>query len=213
MRSSAIQGVHRGQKSSLPTRRWPNRNWGPFASNLPLVSIPHPTRMPDGPTKRPSKYLCWRAKIYLLIDSIVLGMTLNYIQWWGSSFGCLRNMEFLFIAIISSPLWPGVIWLCRLGQLNTPTSSLQRGKTPPENVQDLTQNNLMVILELWGMQNTPLLPLLTGPLWLGVVAPDRLLSIDQIELNCVETDLIHQFITACFMTKRSTYSLNVLNSS
>ena len=35
------------------------------------------------------------------------------------------------------------------------------------------------------MQNTPSLPLLPGLLWPGVVVPDRVLSIDQIELNCV----------------------------
>ena len=29
-----------------------------------------------------------------------------------------------------------------------------------------------VILQLWGMQSTPSLPLLPGPLWPGVVAPD-----------------------------------------
>ena len=42
-----------------------------------------------------------------------------------------------------------------------------------------------VMLELWGMQNTPLLPSLPGPAWPGVVAPDRILSMGQIELNCV----------------------------
>ena len=42
-----------------------------------------------------------------------------------------------------------------------------------------------VMLELWGMQCTPLLPSLPGPLCSGVVAPDRVLSIGQIELNCV----------------------------
>ena len=31
------------------------------------------------------------------------------------------------------------------------------------------------VLELWGMRSTPLLPLLPGPLWPGVVAPDRAL--------------------------------------
>ena len=30
-----------------------------------------------------------------------------------------------------------------------------------------------VMLELWGMQSTPSLPSLSGPLWLGVVAPDK----------------------------------------
>ena len=33
-----------------------------------------------------------------------------------------------------------------------------------------------VMLELWGMRSTPLLPLLLGPLWPRVVAPDRVLS-------------------------------------
>ena len=29
------------------------------------------------------------------------------------------------------------------------------------------------VLELWGIQSTPSLPSLPGPLWLGVVAPDK----------------------------------------
>ena len=29
------------------------------------------------------------------------------------------------------------------------------------------------MLELWGMQSAPSLPLLPGPLWPGVVAPDK----------------------------------------
>ena len=41
------------------------------------------------------------------------------------------------------------------------------------------------MLELWGMHSTPSLPPLPGPLWLGVVAPDRVLSMGQIELNSV----------------------------
>ena len=39
------------------------------------------------------------------------------------------------------------------------------------------------ILKLWGMQNTLLLPLLPDLLWPGVVAPDRFLSMGQIQLN------------------------------
>ena len=41
------------------------------------------------------------------------------------------------------------------------------------------------MLGLWGMWSTSSLPLLLGSLWPGVVAPDRVLSMDQIELNCV----------------------------
>ena len=41
------------------------------------------------------------------------------------------------------------------------------------------------MLELRGMHSTPSLPSHPGPLWLGVVAPNRVLSMGQIELNCV----------------------------
>ena len=40
------------------------------------------------------------------------------------------------------------------------------------------------MLEPWGMQSTPSLPLPPGPLWPGVVAPDRFPYMGQIELNC-----------------------------
>ena len=43
----------------------------------------------------------------------------------------------------------------------------------------------LVMRELWEMQSTPLLPSLPGPLWPGVVAPDQVLSMGQVELNCV----------------------------
>ena len=42
-----------------------------------------------------------------------------------------------------------------------------------------------VMLELWGMQSALLLPSLPGPLLLGVVATDMVLSMGQIELNSV----------------------------
>ena len=54
---------------------------------------------------------------------------------------------------------------------------------------DMTLNNQIgevpVILELWSMWNTPSLPSLPGPLGPGVVAPGRVLSMGQIELNSV----------------------------
>ena len=40
----------------------------------------------------------------------------------------------------------------------------------------------LVMLELWGVRSTPSLPSLPGPLWLAVVAPDRVLRMDQIKL-------------------------------
>ena len=41
------------------------------------------------------------------------------------------------------------------------------------------------MLELWGMQSTPSLRSFPDSLWPGVVAPDRVKSTGQIELNCV----------------------------
>ena len=55
------------------------------------------------------------------------------------------------------------------------------GKTPLSNKcsgYDTKQSDgeVPVILRLWRMQSTPSLPLLPGPLWLRMVAPDRVLS-------------------------------------
>ena len=44
---------------------------------------------------------------------------------------------------------------------------------------------LIIMLELWGMQNTSLLLSLPGLLSPRSVTPDKLLSMGQIELNCV----------------------------
>ena len=43
------------------------------------------------------------------------------------------------------------------------------------------------MLEFWRMWRSPSLPLLPGPLYPGVVAPNRVLSMGQMELNCVIT--------------------------
>ena len=77
-----------------------------------------------------------------------------------------------------------------LGLSNTPTALLQRGKTfLPQWVScyDTKQSDgeVPVMLELWGMQSTFSLALLSGPLWPGVVAPDKSLPMGQIELNCI----------------------------
>ena len=60
------------------------------------------------------------------------------------------------------------------------TASLLRGKTPHSNKcpgYDTKQSDgeVPVMLELWGMLSTPSLLSLPGPLWPGVIAPDRVL--------------------------------------
>ena len=68
-------------------------------------------------------------------------------------------------------------WGCRIHRLH-----LCRGvrTPPPTSVLDMTLKQSIgevpAMLELWGMRSTPLLPSLPGPLWSGVVAPDRALS-------------------------------------
>ena len=67
------------------------------------------------------------------------------------------------------------------------------------------------VLELWEMRSTPSLLSLPGLLWPGVVTPNRVLSMDQIELNCV---LVLNWITwnrAVLTFKLRTYAkLNCL---
>ena len=67
---------------------------------------------------------------------------------------------------------------------------LSRRIAPPHNespVDDSNQSDAedLVMMELWGMQSTPSLPSLPCPLWSGVIAPNRVLSMGQIELNCL----------------------------
>ena len=54
------------------------------------------------------------------------------------------------------------------------------GKTPPSECPgyDIKKSDgeVPAVLELWGMRSTPSLPSLPGPIWPGVVAPDRALS-------------------------------------
>ena len=62
------------------------------------------------------------------------------------------------------------------------------GLTPDECSRYLTKQSnaeVPVMLELWEMQNTPLLPSHPCPHWPGVMAPDRVQSMAQIELNCI----------------------------
>ena len=61
-------------------------------------------------------------------------------------------------------------------------------KTHPTSVLDDTKQSdgeVPVMLELWGTWSTPSLSSLPHPLWSKVVAPDRILCMGQIELNCV----------------------------
>ena len=98
--------------------------------------------------------------------------------------GCRLYRLYLFRGVGLPQQWPS-----RVGLLNTPTASLQIGKIPtnecPKYNSKQSVGEVQVILELWVMQSTPLLPLFQDPLWSEMIAPDRVPSIGQIELNCV----------------------------
>ena len=51
------------------------------------------------------------------------------------------------------------------------------GQYPPMSVLDMTlkqsDGEVPALLELWGMRSTSSLPSLPGPLWPGVIAPDK----------------------------------------
>ena len=75
------------------------------------------------------------------------------------------------------------------------------------------------MLKLWRMRSTPLLPSLPDPVWPGVVAPNRVLSMSQIELNSVITlngtvwNLLFLDLTVC-KRKNCTYvKLNCLKEN
>ena len=63
------------------------------------------------------------------------------------------------------------------------------------------------MMDLWGMRSTPLLPPLPGPLWPGVVAPGRVLSMGQIELNCVPICVKQKFILILNCLKKNSFLL------
>ena len=48
-----------------------------------------------------------------------------------------------------------------------------------------SDDEALVMLELWGMWSTPALPSLPGPLLIRMVTPDKVLSMGQIALNSV----------------------------
>ena len=80
--------------------------------------------------------------------------------------------------------------ICPVGAVKYTDCASAKGQDPTPNscpVHGTKQSDgeVPVMVELWGMRCTSSLPLLPGPLWPGVVAPDRVHSMGQIELNCV----------------------------
>ena len=84
-------------------------------------------------------------------------------------------------------IWNKTVWhltLCiaqSAGAVEYTDCTSAEGLDPPPNEcpdYDTKQSDgeVPVMLGPWGIRSTPLLPLLPGPLWPGVVTPDRALS-------------------------------------
>ena len=77
-----------------------------------------------------------------------------------------------------------VSWGSRIHRLK-----LYRGVRPsyhkecPVNDTKQSDGPIQLMLEYWRMEWTSSLPLLSGPLWSGVLASDKALSMGQIEIN------------------------------
>ena len=63
---------------------------------------------------------------------------------------------------------------------------ISTSETPGYDIKK-SDGEVPVMLELWEMRSASLLSSLQGPLRPGVVAPDRVLSMGQIQLNCALT--------------------------
>ena len=100
---------------------------------------------------------------------------LNFESSWrffSAEFSDEFSFRWIFLAQLSySTFICSVSWGCRIHWLH-----LCRGVSPPPPNEypgyDTKQSDgeVPAVLEIWGMQSTPSLP---GPLWPGVVAPDR----------------------------------------
>ena len=66
-------------------------------------------------------------------------------------------------------------WGCRIHRLHHYRGIRPPKKCPGYNTKK-SDSKVTVMLELWEMRITPSVSLLPGPLWLGMVAPDRALS-------------------------------------
>ena len=99
-------------------------------------------------------------------------LMLNWIVWIGT------------VSTFNSVYWP-VGWVSKIHRLPLCWRIRPHSNECPGYDTKQFDCEVPVMLLLWWMQTSPLLPLLLGQLWHRVVAPDRALFMGQIELNYV----------------------------
>ena len=120
---------------------------------------PFPTTITTTPWAPPLSF-------YLLKD-------ITYPRWWQT------------IKSSSQNFYAGPVgWGCRIHRLHLCRGVWLPNECPTYDTKQ-SDGEVHIVLELGRMRSIPLLLSLPGPLWPWVVAPDRVQSMAQIELNCV----------------------------
>ena len=126
----------------------------------------------------------FKIKLFWHLDCVLM---LNWIAWNRTVLTSKMCTYAKLNYLKSNCLTFNCVLPSRLGLLNTLTAPLQRGKTPPHECPryDTKQSDgeVPVMLGPWGIWSALSLPLLPGPLWPGMVAPDRVLSMGYIEVT------------------------------
>ena len=118
-------------------------------------------------------------------------------------------MRFLLITAIGMCLFRR-LWNGMFGQVEGQYTT-QTGKSPsntPTNVLDMILNKAPEIQELWKMQSSPSLPSLPGPLWPGVVVPEKVLSMGQIEILTLKLNANKWLMLNWIVINRTVWSFN-----
>ena len=116
-------------------------------------------------------HFCWGVRLLKQV-SLIWHKT---IWWWGSWISLVRSRP--------------VGWGCRIQQLHLCVEVRLLNACPGYDTKQ-SDSAVAVLLELWWMLSISSLPSLPGPLWTRVVAPDRVLSMGQIELNWIVWNII-----------------------
>ena len=120
---------------------------------------------------------------FLILFFLIFGSIFFFIFFFFFFFLSNYSSSFILLSFLfsSTSFWPS-----RLGQQNT---LCKRVKLPQRIswTYDTKQSDskLSIMPELWGMRSIPLLPSLPDPLWPEGIILNRVLSMGQIELNCV----------------------------
>ena len=136
-----------------------------------------------GPTKKglvPHMPVGWGGHQIAQINIGVIRTVRDFLPFYVT-LSFLRNIICYLISVFVFSL----VTLSGVTTITLPKSALQGwGVRTPNECPDMTWNHLMVRLQPWRlkrMQITPSLLFLPDILWPGVIAPDRVLSISQLE--------------------------------